>query len=714
MALLAHNPTRSVARLPALPRPSMAMIGGVLAALFLLLTGDAMINERAFFDLDLARRMQRIDLPLLETVLRPVDMLTSSRGAVVTWVALLAGFALARWWLPALAMLTLPAGGAVNYLISEFLVGRTRPGANELDRVIGHTDAASFPSGHVLGAVMLYGLLFVVAGRITPRPLAWLVKAGAVAVIGLIGFARIWYGAHWPSDVLGAYALGGVLLLALIAAYRRIDAAAGHLPFIRAGSVAHDHDAPHAHALTSVVLFNGERVAKVYAPGFLPRAIYWLAFQAPFPYIRNLAALRAARHRRALAGMLTEYWYGMNRVAPVLDIEPTAGQYALVSAFVDGRAPSDRAAAKAFLRDLRDRFEQAGLPTWQIDPRQPRAIDNLLETADGAYQIVDLESGLVSPLASLKTWWRAIRRGLAPIFDDVFFDITREYVAAEQARISARLGDGWFAALVKELELAETAAAEWHAGEPRLWGRALRAVQAGFYLRSWPATVRARLAGSQQRAQDWIARAIDSWQEDARVSPAEAAEMRRHMNGAEFQAMLPHFGAHIVISILLRFPFGSIARALWSAGALATATVRLLSRRIDRTQWRLSWSIHSPLVIVLSAIPGFGGFAYLAARPVRSNRLLLRATVDAVMQKSPWRLYQRSGLQRLVARPAGYRTPAISPPEAITNQAAVAPRSLHRQAVRLGGGTARYSGAAGEYPATGGPVVEPAAAAGVQ
>ena len=57
-------------------------------------------------------------------------------------------------------------------------------------------------------------------------------------------------------------------------------------------------------------------------------------------------------------------------------------------------------------------------------------------------------------------------------------------------------------------------------------------------------------------------------------------------------------------------------------------------------------------MIVLSAIPGLGTFAYLAARPLRSNRLLLRTTADALLQKTLRRLYERTGLRRLIARPA--------------------------------------------------------------
>jgi undecaprenyl-diphosphatase len=664
MALIAQPNTHTDA-LPLglrIPRPSrrLTMIG--FGAIFIVLLADALFNARAFFDLPLLKAIQRVDLPLLDEVLSPIDWAASSEGGIAIWAALMASFLLARWWLPALTMLAIPFGGLVNEAIG-MMTNHVRPTADEVARVIGETNAPSFPSGHVAGSVMLYGLLFVVADRIGFRPFRLGVKAIALTIIATIGFDRLWYGAHWPSDVIAAYLLGGLFLIPLVATYRRLDAAVGRLPFIRAAVAEHDESMPHAHALTSLVLFDETTVSKVYAPGFAPRAIYWLAFQAEFPYLRNVAALRAAQHRRNLAALLTEYWYGSSRVARVTSIDARTGGYAVTSERVDGHEPADRAAAKSWLRGLRDHFEEAGLPTWQIDPRQPRAVDNVLETDDGRYMIVDLESGLVAPIASLKTWQRAIRRGSVPMFDDVFFDITRDYVAREEPAIRAVLGDERTDELLATLDAAEATAIEWHRSEPRIWSRAVRSLMQERRVRRTWGWVQARLEGSQDKARAWLAGAIDTWEAEGRATADEAATMRSHMNSADFQMMLPHLGAHLVISIVLRFPFGSIARAAWSAGALLTATVRLLARRIDRRAWKQAWSIHSPLVIVLSAIPGIGSFAYLTAKPVRSNRLLFRAAGDVALRKLPWRLYDRSHLARFIARPAGAVAVAESAPQ---------------------------------------------------
>jgi membrane-associated phospholipid phosphatase len=76
-----------------------------------------------------------------------------------------------------------------------------------------------FPSGHVMGATLLYGGIIWLAERTVRRPVARrLVQAIAVVLVFVTALGRVASGAHWPSDVLGGllWGLAGLVALAIV------------------------------------------------------------------------------------------------------------------------------------------------------------------------------------------------------------------------------------------------------------------------------------------------------------------------------------------------------------------------------------------------------------------------------------------------------------------------------------------------------------------
>lgn len=88
-------------------------------------------------------------------------------------------------------------------------------GPSITDLLLGSGGGNSFPSGHMVRTVVVYGLLAFVVRRLAVSPVVrGLAMPVAILIIVLMAFDRLYLDVHWESDVIGGLLLGAIGLLA--------------------------------------------------------------------------------------------------------------------------------------------------------------------------------------------------------------------------------------------------------------------------------------------------------------------------------------------------------------------------------------------------------------------------------------------------------------------------------------------------------------------
>jgi undecaprenyl-diphosphatase len=108
------------------------------------------------------------------------------------------------YWL-ATIWITVFGGMLLNKLL-KLVFYRPRP---HFDDPILSLTGYSFPSGHTMAATVLYGVLAVLLiTKVKRRRSKVVITLSASLLIAAVGFSRMYLGAHYLSDVLGAIAEG--------------------------------------------------------------------------------------------------------------------------------------------------------------------------------------------------------------------------------------------------------------------------------------------------------------------------------------------------------------------------------------------------------------------------------------------------------------------------------------------------------------------------
>ena len=110
----------------------------------------------------------------------------------------------------ALTLGILIAAALTADIVLKVVVDRARPP----NPAVG-TQLGSFPSGHVIHAVVIFGVVPFLLSVLTNRRVFLRLGFAVFAVVVVsVAVSRVRLGAHWPSDVITSFFIGASLLLA--------------------------------------------------------------------------------------------------------------------------------------------------------------------------------------------------------------------------------------------------------------------------------------------------------------------------------------------------------------------------------------------------------------------------------------------------------------------------------------------------------------------
>ena len=325
-------------------------------------------------------------------------------GALILWVG-------AGWYLiNRRAALTVLAGGTAAWFLAKVLkayVGRGRPGdvldttlllSNELFGGFG------FPSGHATFSAACAAILYY---QVKPRYRKYL-----LLIVVLVGFSRMYLGAHFPLDIVGGWALGAFVgaFISLIVGVSTKPLAASQVKRImnRKGyDITHlkfaDVDARGSRPVFMTTADGTEYFAKIF--GKQEHAADWLFKIYRFFRYKNLQAEEPymnSRRNIELEAFAT-LWAAKSgvRTAAIIDVIQAGSLWILIQEKVKAVPLSEH--SRILSKSLEEAWRQVSLMhSANMAHRDMRAANLMIDT-QGRVWVIDFGFAEIAPRAQRKS-----------------------------------------------------------------------------------------------------------------------------------------------------------------------------------------------------------------------------------------------------------------------------------------------------------------------
>ncbi len=197
----------------------------ILIFLIVVFTSLALIiktSSNLTIDLFTSKQLQQVDSNWFKNLMFLVSRLGDLNVALATLMATVLTAVFLKKIKIGTALFLSGFGSLGAAQILQMLIGRPRPDSQIISLLTTYT-TPSFPSGHVFYFLGFYGfILYLIHTQLKNSLLKLLAEVIIIFLLVLIGISRVFLGAHWLTDVLGAYLIGTIWLYFVVYLYHKL------------------------------------------------------------------------------------------------------------------------------------------------------------------------------------------------------------------------------------------------------------------------------------------------------------------------------------------------------------------------------------------------------------------------------------------------------------------------------------------------------------
>lgn len=185
----------------------IAALVGLLPFLYFAIVGYAGWTNVTVQDYKISAFFYNLHNPVRNFIATWVTHLADRIAQTAVTVLVVVVLFIFRKWRTALwyGLTVLLGADYLNSFVKD-IYQRVRP--DQIEPLV-EIDGYAFPSGHSMGAMIVYGgLLFLTLRLLKRKSARWLLGVLTGVLILVIGLSRIYLAVHYPSDVIGGFSLG--------------------------------------------------------------------------------------------------------------------------------------------------------------------------------------------------------------------------------------------------------------------------------------------------------------------------------------------------------------------------------------------------------------------------------------------------------------------------------------------------------------------------